>query len=67
MREKRGPVTQRELASRTGLDQATISRIERGLVSVSDDVKVKIAAALQSPVGELFGWPDATQCTDESR
>ena len=67
IRTRRGRITQEELAARTGLDQGTISRIERGVSSVSDESKVKIAEALTCSVGELFGWPEADRATDPRR
>ena len=35
-------------------DPSNLSKIERGLVGVSDDMKTRLAAALGVPVGELF-------------
>lgn len=58
IRARRGRVTQKQLAERTGLDQGTISRIEQGKASVSDETKVRIAEALDCGVGDLFGWPE---------
>lgn len=50
-----------ELANRTGLSSAMLSRIERGNVSPSLFSLAKIAGALQVPVGRLFAnvesWP----------
>lgn len=43
-----------ELANRTGLSNAMLSRIERGNVSPSLASLAKIAAALHVPVGRLF-------------
>lgn len=43
-----------ELATRTGLSNAMLSRIERGNVSPSLDTLSKIAVALNIPVGRLF-------------
>ena len=43
-----------ELANRTGLSNAMLSRIERGNVSPSLTSLAKIAVALQVPVGRLF-------------
>jgi transcriptional regulator with XRE-family HTH domain len=43
-----------ELANRTGLSSAMLSRIERGNVSPSLASLAKIAGALQVPVGRLF-------------
>lgn len=58
IRVRRGHVSQKQLAERTRLAQATISRIEQGKARVSDETKVRIAEALDCPVGELFGWPE---------
>ena len=41
-----------------GADPSNISKIERGLVGVSDELKTRLASALGVPVGELFPFPD---------
>lgn len=59
VRERRTSLrmTQADLAAKTGLTQATISRIEKGHQAPRDDAKFKIAAALQLPVDYLFAYP----------
>lgn len=68
IRERRGAMTQAELARRVGRTQGMISRIEQGTVAVTDELKLRIAQALDVSVGELFGWPvvDAPGCEGHS-
>jgi transcriptional regulator with XRE-family HTH domain len=47
-------LTQRELARRVGTREIEISRIETGRVCPGEDVKRRIAEALQKPALELF-------------
>lgn len=47
-------MTQLELAEKTGTREIQISRIETGRVQPGQQVKQRIAAALQKPVFELF-------------
>lgn len=56
-RHTRG-LSQAELAHRIDVGQQTISKIERGAVCPTDEIKVSIAAALEVAVGDLFPWPD---------
>ncbi|WP_162233201.1 MULTISPECIES: helix-turn-helix domain-containing protein [Protofrankia] len=51
-------LSQRALAQAALIDQATMSRIERGLMGSSDEVRLRIAAALDVPFGELFDAPE---------
>lgn len=51
-------MSQTELARRIGRTQGTVSRIEVGAVSLTDELKLRIARALGCPVGELFDWPN---------
>lgn len=54
IREEKG-ITQIELAKQCGIQQATVSDIERGRVkSPSVDTAQKIAKALGVSIGELF-------------
>lgn len=55
-REHRG-LTQRDVARRCGVSVSTISRIESGLVSASDELKWCIAAALGERMDLLWAWP----------
>lgn len=64
IRARRGHVSQKQLAERTMLAQATISRIEQGKARVSDETKIRIAEALDCSVGELFGWPEVSADED---
>ena len=57
IRARRGEMSQTELARQIGRTQGTVSRIELGTVSLTDDLKLRIAQALGCPVGELFDWP----------
>lgn len=57
LRQRRGSITQEKLAELIGGDQSTISRIERGKVDISDDMKWKLAGALGCTVDDLFPWP----------
>ena len=57
IRERRGAMTQTELARKIGRTQGLVSKIELGSVGVSDELKLRIARALDCQVGELFGWP----------
>jgi len=49
-------VTQWELARRTGISQAQISLFERGYREPSDEIKQKIAGAIDIPV-DVINWP----------
>ena len=40
-----------------GIGQPSISKIERGELSPSDELKWKLAAALQMSLDELFAYP----------
>lgn len=50
-------LSQRRLAEIIDVDQSTISRLERGVLVPSDDLKWKIAGALGKRVDELFIYP----------
>lgn len=59
LRARRGLITQERLAELAGVDQSTISRIERGdLKRISDDLKWKLAGALGCTVDEVFPYPN---------
>lgn len=53
LRTRRG-LTQVQLAERTGLDQATISRIERGRSGMDFEVLDRLCAALECEPGEIL-------------
>lgn len=57
LRQERG-LTQAELADMIGVNQATISKIERGSEAVTLDLVFRIAAHLNVPAGLLFDLPD---------
>ena len=48
-------VSQDELAVRAGIDQATISRVERGVRQFSEEQRARIAEALGADPERLFG------------
>lgn len=51
-------MTQRQLAEKCGLDQAMISRIERGIQDVSVRKLLRLARALDVPPADLLGAED---------
>jgi transcriptional regulator with XRE-family HTH domain len=57
-------LSQVELATTTGMDHKTISRIETGTASTDIDQIARLAAGLQVPPAELFpgDLPPAPQC-----
>jgi transcriptional regulator with XRE-family HTH domain len=57
-RETRG-LSLRELAHFVGCSHTTISRLERGEIDVSAELKARIAHALATPVQELWPAPGA--------
>lgn len=57
IRQRRGEMSQTELARRIGRTQGTVSRIELGSVSLTDELKLRLAHALDCSVAELFDWP----------
>lgn len=57
LRLERG-LTQAELADMIGVNQATISKIERGSEAVTLDLVFRIAATLNVPAGLLFDLPE---------
>lgn len=52
-------LSQRQLADQAGTTGAHVSNIERGLTSVSDGLRMRLAAALGTTAAELFPYPDA--------
>lgn len=50
--------TQTLLAELVGVEQQTISSIERGVIIPSDQLKLRLARCLGAAPGELFDWPD---------
>ncbi|MEW9920020.1 helix-turn-helix domain-containing protein [Marimonas sp. MJW-29] len=62
IRKERG-ITQVVLAERSGVKQATISRIEKGVNNPSLAVAERIAEALGVSMVELFGLPELEEQT----
>ena len=58
LRNLRGGMNQDALAEQVGMSTEAISMIERGINSPSFDNLLKIAAALDAPVGSLFAYID---------
>lgn len=59
LKARRGSISQAKLGELAGVDQSTISRIEKGrLKNVGDDIKWKLAGALGCTVGDLFPYPN---------
>lgn len=56
---KAAGLTQQALADASGSSKAHISNIERGVTSVSDGLRMSLAAALGTTAAELFPYPDA--------
>lgn len=50
-------LTQSALAELVGVEQNTISRIETGVTSPSDAMKIELCLALDCDLDDLFGWP----------
>lgn len=59
VRRRRGAraLSCRRLAALADIDPGNLSGIETGRRSTSDEMKLRIAAALDTTVGELFPWP----------
>jgi DNA-binding XRE family transcriptional regulator len=49
--------TQMWLARQVGVDQKTISRIEKGRYTITPTVMIRIATALDADLNKLFGFP----------
>ena len=50
-------LSQCALAEAAGVTQQTISKVETADICPHDRLKVRLAAALDLPVAELFPWP----------
>lgn len=57
VRQRRGDRSQTWLARRVGVDQTTISRIERGGYRLSPELMVGLAVALDAELSDLFAFP----------
>jgi DNA-binding XRE family transcriptional regulator len=49
--------TQTWLAKQVGVDQTTISRIERGVYRLTPELMVALSAVLDQPLHKLFAFP----------
>lgn len=58
--------TRLTLANLVGTTEATIHRVESGAVTPRDYLKIAIAAALASPVEDLWPYPDAARVFAEA-
>lgn len=58
VREERG-LTGGELAKAAGVTRQHIQRVEVGITSSSDAVRIKIAAALGVQVTDIWSYPEA--------
>jgi transcriptional regulator with XRE-family HTH domain len=58
-RRKESGLSQKELADMAGTTQQYLSVLERGTVSPGDDLRMRLASALGTTVGELFTYPDS--------
>lgn len=58
LREAAGGMTQGQLAEVVGVTRQTINAIEQGKYSPSLEVAFLIARALDSPLDEVFSYPD---------
>lgn len=55
-REEQG-ISRTQLAAKAGLSYGTITSIEQGIRGAGDEVRLRLAAALQADVNELFSYP----------
>lgn len=60
IKEKRGELnlTQADLASRVGVTRKTVNTVENGVFTPSALLALKLARALNVPIGELFWIED---------
>jgi DNA-binding XRE family transcriptional regulator len=58
--------TRVQLASLVGTTEATIHRVEAGAVTPRDYLKMAIAAALATPVEQLWPYPDMAKVFAEA-
>jgi transcriptional regulator with XRE-family HTH domain len=52
-------LTQKQLADAAGTSQQHLSFIERGAVEPRNDLKIRLAQALETSVADLFPYPEA--------
>lgn len=55
-------ISQQDLARRLSVSQPTVYKWEKGYSEPSPEMKTRIAAALESPVEEIFGMPAPETC-----
>lgn len=55
-RRRRG-MSQGALGEAAGVSQQSVSKVEAGVICAHDQVKVRLAAALEVPTADLFPWP----------
>lgn len=62
LRDARRPrLTIEKLAEMADMDPGHLSKFERGLAGVSEETKVRLAAALDTQVSEIFVYPDTVR------
>jgi len=59
-RRKELGFTQESFAALIGVDQSTVSRLERGELFATDQLKWVVAGALRKTIGDLFPHPNTT-------
>lgn len=59
VREQHG-LTGSELAKAAGVTRQHIQRVEAGITSSSDDVRIKIASVLGVQVTDIWSYPEAS-------
>lgn len=57
VRKARGDRSQTWLARAVGVDQTTISKIERGVYKLSPELMLGICAAVGMELDQVFAWP----------
>lgn len=58
-RRKALNLSQTEAAAQAKMHQGQWSKVEIGTLPISDEVKWRVAAVLDCPIGELFPWPES--------
>ena len=58
LRFERGEISQDRLARAVGITRQTIVALEAGRYAPSLELAMRLAAALQCPIDELFFWRD---------
>lgn len=60
-RRKELEMSQNALALASGLQQATISKVENGQITPADGTRIALARALSIEVGDLFQYDPVTE------